>query len=493
MFKPVSRLLAVLPAVVLAACAVPRPPAVSDVQPPAAWLAPALPHQGDAQALSDWWARWQDPTLVAWIARAQEVSPTLAEARSRVAQARAARLAQETLNGPQLFAVGNASRAVPAGMPAGTGPGSTLSFGLQASWALDVWGDGRAAVSQASAVQADAQAGWHAARVLVAAELAQTYFGWHACHRLWQPARDDLTSREASAQATQQGQRAGLVAPATAALAQASVAQGREALHRQAQQCDTQTKALVALTGLPEAEIRAGLDVPLTAPINAASSVSTVDARRADAMAATPPWPAMPAVPAVALRQRPDVWQAQWRLAAAADGVGIAQAQLWPRLSLSGQWLRHDVRAGTDFSTWSVGPLSVSVPLVGRDALRARADAALVAFEAARVAYEATLRRAVSEVEQALVAQAALQERQRASALAADGLRQVLTATEQRLKAGLASLGELEDARRQWLGAQSALVGVRLEQLDTAVALYVALGGGFDPAQAQDLNREWPR
>lgn len=455
----------------LTGCATQRPAVPTEVSAPAAaWLAPALPHQGNSQALADWWARWQDPTLVAWIARAQSLSPTLADARAQVAQARAQRLAQETLTGPQVFAVGNASRAVSVGTT--TGPSNTLSVGLQASWALDVWGDGRAAVSQATAQQAGAQAGWHAARVLVAAELAQSYFAWRTCHRWLQTAREDLASREATAQALAQGQRVGLVAPATAALAQASVAQGREALARQRQQCDTQTKALVALTGLPEAEVRA-------------AETAQTEARL--------PWPSVPEVPAAALRQRPDVWQAQFALAAAADGVGIAQAQLWPSLSLSANWLRHDVRASTDFSTWSIGPLAVSVPLVGRDALRARADAAQVGFEAAQTTYEATLRRAVGEVEQALVAQAALQERQSASALAADGLRQVLVATEQRFKAGLASLNELEDARRQWLGAQSALVGVRLEQLNTAVALYVALGGGFDPTQAQDLNRELPR
>ena len=463
-------------ALLLTACAAPsvpqRPDSPQPPQAPSAWLAPVLPHQGDARSLADWWGRWQDPTLVAWIARAQAVNPTVGEARTRVAQARAARLAQETLTGPQLWAVGNASRAVPAGAPAGTGPSSALSLGLQATWTLDVWGDGKAAVSQASAQQAGAQAGWHAARVLVAAELAQSYFAWRACERLLSTRRDDLASREASAQAAQQGQRAGLVAAATAALAQASVAQGREALDRQAQQCDTQTKALVALTGLPEADIRA-----------AAGGTAQ----------ASPPWPAVPAVPAAALRQRSDVWQAQWLLAAAADGVGIAQAQLWPSLSLSAQWLRHDVRAGTDFSTWSIGPLALSVPLVGREALRARADAARVAFESAQLGYQATLRQAVSEVEQALVAQAALLERQRASALAADSLRQVFEATGQRLRAGLASLPELEEARRQWLGAQSALVEVQLEQLSTAVALYVALGGGYDPAQAQDLNRELPR
>jgi outer membrane protein, multidrug efflux system len=472
--RPQTWALSLAAVLAFSGCAAQRPPVPAEVGAPvAAWLAPVVPHQGDTQALTDWWARWQDPTLVAWIARAQALSPTLADARAQVAQARAQRLAQDTLTGPQVFAVGNASRAVPAGAPAGTGASNTLSLGLQASWALDVWGDGRAAVSQAAAQQAGAQAGWHAARVLVAAEVAHSSFAWHACHRLLNTARDDLASREASARALDQGQRVGLVAPATAALAKASVAQGREALARQRQQCDTQTKALVVLTGLPEAEVRAAADGP-----------------QADASV---PWPALPAVPATALRQRPDVWQAQFALVAAADSVGIAQAQLLPSLSLSANWLRHDVRAGADFTTWSIGPLAVSVPLVGRDALRARADAAQVGFEAAQVAYEATLRRAVGEVEQALVAQAALHERQRASALAADSLREVLSATEQRFKAGLASLGELEDARRQWLSAQSALVGVRLAQLDTAVTLYVALGGGFDPAQAQDLNRELPR
>jgi len=472
-WRPATWALSGALALALTGCATQRPALPTEVSAPvAAWLAPAVPHQGDPQALTDWWARWQDPTLVAWIARAQALSPTLADARAQVAQARAQRLAQDTLTGPQVFAVGNASRAVQVGAPPGTGPSNTLSLGLQASWALDVWGDGRAAVSQATAQQAGAQAGWHAARVLVAAELAQSYFAWRACHRLLHTALEDLASREASAQALAQGQRVGLVASATSALAQASVAQGREAQARQRQQCDIQTKALVVLTGLPEAEVRAA---------QAAQTEASV------------PWPALPAVPATALRQRPDVWQAQFALVAAADGVGIAQAQLLPSLSLSANWLRHDVRASTDFSTWSIGPLALSVPLVGRDALRARADAAQVGFEAAQAAYEATLRRAVGEVEQALVAQAALHERQRASALAADSLRQVLSATEQRFKAGLASLNDLEDARRQWLGAQSALVGVRLEQLHTAVTLYVALGGGFDPAQAQDLNRELPR
>ena len=73
-------------AMALVGCAAQRPPVPAEVSAPApAWLAPVLPHQGDAQALADWWAGWQDPTLVAWIAKAQSLSPTLADARAQVA------------------------------------------------------------------------------------------------------------------------------------------------------------------------------------------------------------------------------------------------------------------------------------------------------------------------------------------------------------------------------------------------------------------------
>jgi outer membrane protein TolC len=159
---------------------------------------------------------------------------------------------------------------------------------------------------------------------------------------------------------------------------------------------------------------------------------------------------------------------------------------------LSASWLRHDVRHAANFTSWSLGPLAVNVPLVGRDALNARADAATASYEAAQVAYNATLRRAVSEVEQALVAQNALQLRRQQAAATLDAMRQADQAAQQSLRAGLSSGNAAQDARRQWLGAQSAAVALQLEQLNAAVALYVALGGGFDAAQAQDLNRNLP-
>ena len=137
-----------------------------------------------------------------------------------------------------------------------------------------------------------------------------------------------------------------------------------------------------------------------------------------------------------------------------------------------------------DGTTWSIGPLTLSLPLLGRDRLNAHADAAVAQYEAAGSAYAATLRQAVSEVEQALVSLASLRERSAAAEVAVDGYRRSLAGTESRWRVGLASLNELEDARRVLLAAESGAVALRQERLQAWINLYVALGGGFEPAQA---------
>ncbi|MFA6615916.1 MAG: TolC family protein, partial [Hydrogenophaga sp.] len=141
---------------------------------------------------------------------------------------------------------------------------------------------------------------------------------------------------------------------------------------------------------------------------------------------------------------------------------------------------------GTDITlnSWSVGPFTLSLPLLGREGLRAQASAAEARYEAAARAYAATLRQAVAEVEQSLVAQSSLAARVEATATAVDGYDRSLRATEARYRVGLANLNELEEARRLKLAADSASVALLQERIQAWIALYVALGGGFDPRQA---------
>jgi outer membrane protein TolC len=111
-------------------------------------------------------------------------------------------------------------------------------------------------------------------------------------------------------------------------------------------------------------------------------------------------------------------------------------------------------------------------------------------YEAAQVAYAATLRQAVAEVEQALVTLSGLHEREAASEVAVAGYGQSLQATEARYRAGLASLNELEEARRLKLNTDSSAVALQQERINAWIQLYVALGGGFDPVNPSDAIKD---
>ena len=456
-----------LSATLLSACAV-APPSekpLPDAAVPAQWFAPRLPHGGSTDSLSQWWGQFNDPVLTRWIGLAQANGPSIGAARAQLLGARAALQAEEVFAGPQVMAVASASRGVSATT---LSVGNSLGAGLQASWVMDLWGGAKAAVNQAEAQEKAAGAGWHEARVVVASELAQAYFAQRLCTAQLQVIERDRDSRAVTAKAADHTERAGLTAPAVAALARASAADASARARQQADQCERQIKSLVALTALPEAELRAQL---AQAPALAASE-------RLQSMLA------VNAVPMDAIRQRPDVYRAQANWVAASEGVGVAQADMLPNLSFSGSFLRNRYTSGgstSNFNTWSIGPLSMSVPIIGRGALQARTDAAVAQYDAAGQAYAAGLRKAVAEVEQALVALDGLRQREQDSTTALQGFTQSFVATEARYKVGFASLNDLEEARRVQLNAQSGVIALQQERINTWIGLYVALGGGFDP------------
>jgi NodT family efflux transporter outer membrane factor (OMF) lipoprotein len=452
----------------LAACAVGRPPAGVAAPLPPAWHAP-LPHGGSVGDLARWWQRMNDPVLSELIAASQRVSPDLASARARIEEARAGRAAATAALLPSLDGVGSVVRSYTQPPQP---PTSVAQLGLQSAWELDLFGGNRAAVDAAQARLAGAQAGWHEARVAVAAETALSYLRLRACERQLLVAENDARSRAETARLSQLSQDAGFTAPATAALARASAAEGAARVRQQRAECEVELKSLVAVTAIEEPALRRSLagalyDVP-------PDGLFTIGA-----------------IPAQMLAQRPDVRRAELDVAAASAEVGQADAARYPRLSLSGSIAAGQVRLNGGDSTaktWSVGPLALSVPLF--DAGRRAADvvAARGRYDAAVVTYQARVRQAVSEVEQALVTLDSAQGRTGDAQTAAEGYRVSFVATEARYRGGLASLVELEDARRTLLAAQTALVSLERERAAAWVTLYRAAGGGWqaDTADTPD-------
>ena len=446
-----------------------RPPAVTAAaDSPGQWQTP-LPHGGQTAGLADWWQRFDDPPLVVLIGAAQAASPTLASAASRIEQARAARVAAGAALLPSLDASASASRGR---QDLVGGVASNASLGVQAAWELDLFGARRSAGRAAQARLDGAEAGWHDARVAVAAEVATDYTALRACEAQVVQAQADVASRNETARLTGLSTQAGFESPANAALARASAAQGNSLLTQRRAQCDTAVKGLVVLTGIDEPTLRARL--------------AAATARVPQPEPAAPLAPA--SVPGDALAQRPDLRAAELDVIAAGAEVTQAQAAQLPRIALAGSIAAARFES-SDFgrqsgTLWSFGPLTVSLPIFDAGARRANVAAAESRYDEAGAVYRGRLRNAVREVEVALVALQSTADRGTDAQVASEGFAASFRATEARFKGGLASLYELEDARRSALQAEVALIDLRRERTSAWISLYRALGGGWSAPSA---------
>jgi multidrug efflux system outer membrane protein len=467
--------------VLLVACAASQPPTGVDSVAPLVWrnAAPStgtapptdvlVPHQGTMAGLSQWWAGLGDPYLLTLIDRAQALSPSVSAAKSRMVQARSSQVQAGAAGGPVAEASLGLSRGVNT---VGNPVASALIAGAQASWELDLFGGVAANQAAATARVAGSEAAWHDARVSVAAEVANAYFGLKSCERLLAVAKSQAQSMAESARLVQLLVTAGMAPATQAAGLQVARAQSESALAQTQTQCRTARTGLMALTGATVDELLVHTGTDLAKPL-----VPFV---------ALPP---LPALPAQLLTQRPDILAAQNEVSAASNDVGTADAQRYPRLSLNGSFTNYHARSGGtsgDLVTWSIGPLGISVPLLDGGQRVAAKDAAVARYEDAANLYRAKVRQAVMEVEEALNK---LQGSADQSARALEAARHVAlmqSAMQAKYDKGMASKIELEDGQRQTLSAKATVYTLEKERLAAWVDLYRALGGGWqaDPAKA---------
>lgn len=424
-----------------------------------AWQA-TVPHGGDSARLLDWWAGFNDPVLTALQSSAENSSPTLEQAIARIDQARATLTTQR---GAALPAVnGSASRTRSRqDLAEGGSTSSTVSqTGLDASWEIDLFGKARRNVQAAKArIQARAD-DWHDARISLAAEVADNYVQYRGCEQLADALRQAAESQETSARLTRVNADAGFSPSSDAALADASAASVRSSYKDQQGQCDLLVKSLVSLTGLDEPALR------------------TLMGPQAGVLP-TPPMLDVASVPADLVRQRPDVASSERELAATSAEIGAAVADLYPSLTLSGS-----ISTSGGLQQWSFGP-SVSLPIFEGGQRRAAVKSARAGYAYQLATYRQAVRDAVLDVEQTLVRLDVARRRQSDAEAAAKGYQTSFTATDQSQRAGTASLLDRETARRNALDAQQSLINVRVTEVRQWIALYKALGGGWNETNAR--------
>jgi len=479
--------LAVASLLALGACAARPPVEAPKAAAPAQWGAPlpeeaAWPHEGRLSSLVRWWAAFGGPDLAALVHAAQEASPSISSAAARRAQAQAERAAAGSVLVPQAdLAVSAQRRSASPPFPAG----ELAQGGLQLSWEWDVFGGLRAQRQSAQWRLQSADAAWHDARVSLAADVALQVLSWRHCEATRRlpsatPRRPAAVRKRCDVWPTR-GCRRRSRRPA-----EAGAAQSRNRARVQTQRCDADVKALVQYTAWTEPQVRERLAAMVA--VEAAGPEDGVDLLAR-------PLRHVPALPAATLAQRPDVFMAAAAVAAAAADVGTQEAQRFPRVGLTGSIGRLDSQTAAgrvSLDTWSVGPLSISLPVFDAGRRAAQVEAARARYDDAVRQHAAVVRRAVREVEDALLGLDTSARQARDARLALDSARSVLNAVRQRQARGLASTLQADEALRSALSAEAAWLDLQRSRLAAWVSLYRAAGGGWSPDAQVSLNHSAP-
>lgn len=203
--------------------------------------------------------------------------------------------------------------------------------------------------------------------------------------------------------------------------------------------------------------------------------------------------PSVPAgLPSELLQRRPDLLQAEQELVAATARVGVAKAERFPKISLTGLLGVASPQLSklfTDPASFGVAGVGVTAPLLNGPALGFQQEAAEAQARQAVAQYEQTVLTAFREVEDSLVAVRTLLVQHDAQQQQVTALQSALRLAELRYKGGLANYLDVLVARRNLFEAELSLTGTRRLHLVSVVQLYKALGGGWSPDMDQPTDR----
>jgi multidrug efflux system outer membrane protein len=402
-----------------------------------------------AVATQQWWLNYKDSNLTSLVTRglAQNLDVIAADERIRQAQA------ELRTTGVNAAADGSLTGSVTTSGGDGTNGTSTVESGtLGASLVIDLFGGIRREREAAVASLTAARAEEETVRLAWLAELIAAYSDARYYQEAMALTRTAIATREETVSITQSQFNAGAATEYEVAEARALLSTARADLPQFAALFDANVYAIATLLNEPAGPIKAQMQ-------KGAPQLSS-------------PGDARTGVPADLLRNRPDVRSAEADLAAAVANVGVAEAALYPALSLSGTVGRTDA---TD--AWSFGP-QLSLPVFNQGLLKASRDAQLSVARQAEIAWRASINEAVEDVQ---VAQSNLSRaRQRAQLLrtAASDYSRALTLAQENYRNGAITLLNLLETDRNTNASRISAASATNEAAQAWATLKIATGAG---------------
>lgn len=468
--SPLARLTPLLAALVLAGCASALPVTAehAGVELPASFSSAANPAAAaEAQPRGAWWLAFADPQLTALVERAGDANTDIQAAAARLAEARALLRSADAQRLPQIGASAGVGRQAGAQFAGGATPATLGTAGLNLSYEVDL--SGRLSQASAAALQ-DAQARaalLQSTRLMVQADVAQTYLQLRAVQDERALVAQSLEIYRDSLRLTSRRFQAGDAAELDVARMQTEVsATESEVLALDRQQALLQ-HALALLAG----------------DIAGRFSVAA-----GGAQAQLPQIPA--GVPAAVLARRPDVAAAQATVQAALARVGVAQAAWFPDIALTAQGGFASPELG-DLLRWSARSWGVnallSLPVFDGGRRAAQEEGAKARLEAAVAAQRGQVLTAFRDVEDQLGALRLLSDQSGVLEQAVQSAERASHLSDVRYRNGYVSQLELLDARRNALRQRRNALQVRTAQYTTTVMLIRAIGGSWEPVRASTV------
>lgn len=449
-----------------------RPRGASELGVPPAYSVEA---RQEVQAdLRQWWTAFDDPLLTRLVEQAATQNLDVAQAVARLRQAREALVQSRSSLFPSVSAGGGVSRSeslrggtTTTTLPDGTGTtfsqggNSSFSLGVDVNYQADLFGGVRRGV-EANRAALDAS-GYDYATVLIStqSEIARNYILARAAQAQLANARDSLAIQDDNLEIAGFRVQAGLVSSLDQEQARASRAQTAASIPNIETSYNSAVSRLGVLTGQAPGALKGEME----------------------AVRAIPQGPAAIAVgiPADTLRQRPDIRAAERNLAAAVARIGVAEAQLYPSLSLGGSIDAGASNLGSIFDVIT-GRLFANIAQTIFDAGRTRSQvhSAQAAADGAFYSYKQTVLTALEDVENAVVALQAAQRREREFVIALDAANNSAILSRSSYRAGLTDFVTLNQAEASLVSARNGLLQARSDQASALIQLYLALGGGWD-------------
>ncbi|WP_373797999.1 efflux transporter outer membrane subunit [Achromobacter insuavis] len=419
------------------------------------------------QVPGHWWRLYNDPVLDGLVEKALAANTDLRVASANLERAQAAVRETEAQQQPSLGVNASPTFGHVSGiqeLAPGIDPPNRWSYsaGASMSYQLDLFGQIRRAVEAAGADAQSGQAAYDATRVTVAAETTRAYANLCSAGMQLASAEHSVKVQQESLDAVSRLQRAGRGTALDVTRARSQLEQLRANLPPFQAQQRTALYRLAALTGQTPAEIPTTLLQCAAAP-QLSQTIPVGDG-------------------AALLRRRPDIRQAERTLAAATARIGVATADLYPKITLglsgaSGGPAAMFGDRGT-FS-WSVGPL-ISWTLPNTGAVQARIAEAEANTKAAVARFDASVLNALRETESALVVYARQLDRQAALQAARDQAAQAASQARQLFQYGKTDYLTVLDAERTLASSESALAAGQAELSNDQIAVFLALGGGWE-------------